>query len=530
MSVYRRVFAAGLAALLLVLVGVSAARSEPAAAPPTQAADPRFGVVEAHDAPARATELGVSWSRARFHWANIQPDGPDGWIDAELTEDELAGELEAGREAVGLLIGVPAWAADENGLPAGLYLPPEDEGNLWAGFVRTVVSRYAGKIDHWIVWNEPDVWDATHPAFSWPGTVEDYVQLLKVTALTAREANPDAVIHLAAVSHWWDVQFGRELYFPQLLDAILADPDAAANGYFYDVATVHLYFNPATVYEVIKQYRAEQEARGIDKPFWLVETNAPPTNDPAWPVADITFRVSLLEQAAYMPQALSLALAADAERVAIYKLVDTPGDLTANPEPFGLVREDGTYRPAFATAQVAMRLLAGAEMVTWAGQGATSQVVVEKPGEVVRILWNRTPDAQEAVIPVLGESAVLVDMWGNQAQVAPQGGGYTIPLYAGECQETVGDYCMVGGPPVYVVEQVDPSAALGGGLPGPDEVRPMPRNANAPVARDGGIGGRSWQWWAMLILVVALATFFELRVRRGIARRLREKAEEESDS
>jgi len=121
-------------------------------------------------------------------------------------------------------------------------------------------------------------------------------------------------------------------------------------------------------------------------------------------------------------------------------------------------------------------------------------------------------------------------MWGNQAQVAPQGGGYTIPLYAGECQETVGDYCMVGGPPVYVVEQVDPSAALGGGLPGPDEVRPMPRNANAPVARDGGIGGRSWQWWAMLILVVALATFFELRVRRGIARRLREKAEEESDS
>lgn len=527
MSIARRMTVAALAALLLGLLATPVARSEPAPAPPAQASDSRFGVVEAHDAPARATELGVSWGRARFHWASIQPNGPDEWIDAEMSDDELARELEAGREVVGLLIGVPAWAADESGLPAGLYRPPEDKSNLWAEYVRTVVTRYGGEIDHWIVWNEPDVWDASHPAFSWPGTVEDYVQLLKVTALTARGANPDVTIHLAAVSHWWDVQFGRELYFPQLLDAIVADPDAAANGYFYDVATVHLYFNPATVYEVIEQYRAEQAARGIDKPFWLVETNAPPTSDPAWPVEDITFRVSLLEQAAYMPQALSLALAADAERVAIYKLVDTPGDLSANPEPFGLVREDGTHRPAFVTAQTAIRALSGAETVTWSEQGAASQLVVQKPGEVVRILWNRVPEAQEAVIPALGESAVFMDMWGNQAQMAPQGSSYTVPLYAGECQETVGDYCLVGGPPVYVIEQVDAAAVLADGLPGLDEIRPMPRNENAPAAPDTGIGGRSWQWWAMLILIVALATFFELRVRRGIARRLRERAEEE---
>lgn len=507
------------AALVLLLALTGASRAAPPAA---QGVDARFGVVEAHDAPADAAELGAGWGRARFHWGLIQPGGPDEWIDAELSDEQLAGEQRAGREVVGLLIGIPEWAADENGLPRGLHLPPENEGNLWAGFVREAVSRYEGRIDHWIVWNEPDVWDASHPAFTWPGTLEDYVQLLKTTYLVAKEANPDAVIHLAAMSHWWDVEYGRELTFPALLDAIAAEPEAAAHDYYYDIATIHLYFNPATVYDVIEAYEAYQSERGLDKPFWLVETNAAPSSDPAWPVSDITFRVSLLEQAAYMPQALLLALAAGAERVAIYKLVDTPSDVSANPEPFGLVRGDGSRRPAFATARVAMLALAGAESVTWSERGEVAQVVAEAQGQVTRILWSRVPEARIARVPALAASAVLMDMWGNETPLVPENGEYAVPLYAGECQETVEDACMIGGPPVYVVERVGEDA-LAGDLPGVTSAEPLPPNENVLAASDNGVGGRSLAWWLGLIIIVALAAIFEFRFRRRLVRALRER-------
>ncbi len=422
--------------------------------------DPRFGLIEPHDAPAQADALGVGWGRARFHWAMIQPDGPDQWIDAELTDEQLARELASGREVVGLLIGTPGWAADSSGLPQGLYLPYDDPGNAWAGFVRRIVTRYRGRIDHWIVWNEPDVWDPDHPGYTWPGDEGDYVQLLRVAYLTAKEANPESVIHLAAVSHWWDVSYGRELYFRRLLDALVAQPDAAANGYFYDVATLHLYFNPASVYEIVEMYAAIQRESGIDKPLWLVETNAAPSTDPAWPVPEPTFNVSLFEQAAYVPQVLSLALAAGVERVGIYKLIDTPGDYAANPEPFGLLRADLSPRPAFTTTQVALEQLADAQNVTWLDRGVVAQVVVEKPGEVTRLLWSRLPYAQAVRVAALSDRAVLSDMWGNETPITPEAGVYTLSLPGAECNQTTGDFCMIGGPPLYLTESVPAGASL----------------------------------------------------------------------
>ncbi len=487
-----------------------------------RATDPRFGLIESHDAPARADELAVAWERARFHWALVQPNGPNEWVEAELTAAELAGELSAGREVIGLLIGIPDWARDSNGLPRGLYLPPDEPGNLWAGFVREAVTRYRGQIDHWIIWNEPDVWDPQHPAYTWPGDVHDYVRLLKVAYVTAKAANPDSVIHLAAMSHWWDVRYGRDLYFPQLLDAILADPDAAASGYFYDVATLHLYFNPASVYEIVQQYYGFQAERGIERPIWLIETNAAPSSDPAWPVAEPAFQVSLLEQAAYMPQALPLALAAGAERVGIYKLIDTSGDYAANPEPFGLVRADDSPRPAFRTAQIAMETLAGANQLWWNEQHVVSQVIVEKPGQVIRILWSRVPQAQVITVPALSTFAMLMDMWGNTDEAVPRDGVYRLQLFAGECQETAGDYCMIGGPPLYLIENMpaDSPSLRQDDLPTILAYEPL--SPLEPSARPDGAG-----WWALVVCVVVVVAFFELVLKRRLVLHARSSTNEQ---
>ena len=492
--------------------------------PPPPPPDPRVGVVEAVDAPARATELGAAWTRVTLHWGEIQPDGPEDWQMAALSAN-IAREREAGREVVGLLIGVPAWAADSGGLPRGLDLPPDDSGNLWAGFVREAASRFSGEIDHWIIWNEPDIREADHPAFTWPGSVEDMARLQQVAYLAAKDANPAAVVHLPAMSHWWSVQTGRDLYFPQLLDALLALPGSEASNAYYDVATLHVYFDPATVYDLLGQYRAFHDERGLSQPFWLVETNAAPSSDPDAPAADVTFAISLLEQAAYMPQALSLALAGGAERAAIYKLIDVPGDEFANPEPFGLVRQDGSHRPAFVTTRVAFEMLAGTEQAVWTARGDVSQVTASAPRKVTRVLWSRMPAAQVAAVPVLGEGAELVDMWGNRAPIAASDGVYEVALYAGECQQTVGDYCMIGGPPVYLVEQVGASRVED--VPGPERVtalaevpgaRPMSGMPAAPAQEQRG--RPPVVRWVLLGAIAVIAAIFEFRVRRRLLKRL----------
>lgn len=425
-----------------------------AAGQPTRP-DHRFGAVELYDAPEAAAQLGLTWGRVRFNWAWVQPESPDEWVESEFTDAQLEAEVGAGREVVGLLIGIPDWARDpQTRLPRGLHLPHDDPENTWGTFVRQAVRRYTGLIEHWIIWNEPDVWNDRNPAHTWPGTVDDFAQLVRVAYLAARAANPEAVLHLAAMSHWWDVEFGRELYLRRLLAALTAHPDAAAHSAYFDVAAVHFYFNPAQVFELVHLYRAILADFGLgDKPVWLVETNAPPSQDPAWPVDDPSKQVSLREQAAYIPQALALALAAGAERVSIYKLIDIPTDLVANPEPFGLLRLDGSARPAFETTEVALRHLRDATDVVWVDRHTVARVVWRQGERRVTMLWSRLPSWLTARFPAQSERATLVDAFGNERPVSAQDGYYAISLPAAECQQTVREYCMIGGLPVYLIEE-----------------------------------------------------------------------------
>ncbi len=434
--------------LLLTLLLSLCARPEGSSAGP---ADIRFGAVEAYHAPFAASEAGVAWERVRFHWAQIQADGEGTWEDGEFTDAVLAGELAAGRQVIGLLIGIPDWA-NEGGIPRGLGLPHADPGNTWATFVRQIVARYAGRIDHWILWNEPDVWDPNHPGHTWGGSVADFLQLTRVGYVTAKEANPGAVVHLAAFTHWWDAAYGREPYFRRFLEELVTDQNAAGNNYYFDSATLHLYFQPHYVYEITSYYYGLMGSYGIWKPIWIVETNAAPSTDPYWPVEEPRFHVSLEEQAAYMPQALAMGIAAGAQRIGIYKLIDTVGDRAANPEPFGLIRIDGSHRPAFTTFRVACTLLAGVTRTTRDRWDDVGQVTVEQAGGKTTVVFSRVPGPRTIQIPADGPSAVLVDMWGNRQAISSQSGLIEVVLPAAPCSQAAGDYCIIGGPTYYLVQ------------------------------------------------------------------------------
>ena len=401
--------------------------------------DNRFGVVEAYANPAAATSLGAGWTRVTFEWNRIQPNSPDEWNVVPISDEALANELAQGRQVVGLLITTPGWATDVGigpGVPQGLYLPADDPSNWWANFVRTIVGRYAGRIDHWTIWNEPEIAPGS-PDMTWGGSTADFIQLLRVAYTTAKATNPNAVIHLPAITHWHN-----EHWFGLFLDALVAAPNAAANGYYFDVATLHLYHEPEKIYDITAHYYRLMHDRGIYKRFWIAETNA------------YLSRVSPEEQAFFIVQAFSLEIAAGAERIAVYKMADTATDRAADPEPFGLVQADGRRRPAFTAYQVAATYLAGFRGGSWDRRDEISVVTIDRGPRTTTVVWARTPEPQAAMIAARTTRALLVDVWGSAHYVYPERGYYFVDLPGANCAQG----CQMGGAPFMLIEEAAASA------------------------------------------------------------------------
>jgi hypothetical protein len=421
-----------------------------ASAPP----DPRFGAVEAYDAPDQATLAGVGWERIIFWWYQLQPNGPEDWNGQYFPDAILDRERTQGREVVGLLNNTPYWATDDDplrGVPRGLYLPHDDPNNLWAAFVWRVVSHYAGRIDHWIIWNEPDVWDDEHVGHTWTGSVEDYYQLLKVAYLAAKEANPNCVIHLTGLTYWWDWVYGRRQYFERFLDVVAQDPTASQHNHYFDVVTLHIYFKPQTVYEITSFFRQAMQEHGLDKPIWINETNAAPSHDPSRPVHNPRFVISLDEQASYIIQTCALGLAAGVERIAVYKMIDKPGDVHANPEPYGLVRADGSLRPAFHAYQVVTTYFAGTRQASLVRRGEIDQVTIDRGGRTTTVLWNRSSVTKTIAIQAIAPQAILVSKEGQSQTLASNDGQYVLTVPGALCSDPTG--CFIGGSPLLLVEE-----------------------------------------------------------------------------
>ena len=464
--------------LLLLLIPLTAQAQNPyPPSPPPPMADSRFGAVEAYDAPHIAKAAGVGWGRVIFWWHQMQPTGPNDWNPHYFPDGQMNNELAEGRELVGLLAGTPAWASDSGSVravPSGLYLPYDDPNNLWGNFVYKMADYYAGKIDRWVIWNEPDVWDDSHPGKTWEGTVEDFVQLQKVAYQAAHAANPNVKLHLAATTYWWDVQYGRPLYIRGLLDAINAEPEAAANNHFFDVGTFHIYFHPDQVYELTKLYRDIFDEKGFaDKPLWINETNAPPSEDPLHPAPGLLFDVTLEDQSYFLMQAWAGGLAAGAERISLYKTRDERS-LPIGVEPYGLMRKDGSVRPVFWTYRTLVTYLSGYQSAEMHREGWARRVTVNR-GDLGRtiVVWNQGLHAQEMRVPANAGDGLLVGPFGMLKRISPANGFYRVVLPGSRNGQ-------VGGIPYMIVEGAGSSvdlpvpAEFPGVIPDPQTLEPDP--------------------------------------------------------
>jgi hypothetical protein len=456
-----------------------------------------FGAVQSIYNPDRAAQAGVQWERLIFPWSLIQKTGPTAWANGYFSDQQIAQEAARGIQIVGLATYTPQWATSTpktprpTNVPANLYLPFDDPQNYWGQFMFKLAQRYAGQINIWVIWNEPDMYSDTI-AYTWDGTITDLYQLVKVASQAVKKANPEAKIVLPGLTYWWDKEGGRPLYLARFLEVAAHDPTAAAQGDYFDIVDLHQYTNPLNTYVATRVYQRALATYGLNRPIWIGESNVAPDDDPAAPITPV-LHATMDQQASYIIEAFALARAAGAERMSIYKLVDErpegPGEL------FGLVRNDGSVRPAFTAYQTAVRYMttptsavytwdgasepptedqitqliqSNARRAQWVWPAAVNRVTLERGVERVSVVWNASSKLVTAHVPAVAKSAQVVDKFGRDTgEVVAQNGQYQLEL-----QPTSNN-----------TDPRDPSAFLVGGDPRllVEHVNPLPTTVDAPI-------------------------------------------------
>ncbi|HKI05980.1 MAG TPA: beta-galactosidase [Thermoanaerobaculia bacterium] len=330
--------------LLLVAVLLAAARGASAAE-----ASP-FGInVHAPQGAELAAQLdkvraaGIGWVRIDFIWAWVEPvRGKYDWRAYDAIANAAAAR---GLKVFATIAYTPAWATDGPAI-TGVPRNPDD----WRRFCFRAAKRYRRTIQHWGMWNEPNL-----PRF-WSGSRQQYVDvILKTGADAIHTGNPAAKVGGPDLAHlttgdsdWYDWLRRTLLEAGDRLDFITHHVyDTDGNRDVTSKLEAKTLFGsrpslwdavPPSVKEVLRNTGWLGR-----KPFWLTETG--------WESA----RVSEDRQSAYYGGLLDDWFTGRSgrdwvDKVFFYELQDAPA--SAGGLSWGILRSNGTPKPAFEGYQV----------------------------------------------------------------------------------------------------------------------------------------------------------------------------------
>ncbi len=480
---------------------------------PAAFADEKFGVNESFRATEIAKNIGAKWSRFVFEWSQVEEEeGNYQKLSHQfyLGPGTLNRELGNGFRTYGLIKNTPPFAQLEP--THGVRSKPDLD--KWGHFVRVMVSHFKGDIDYWAIWNEVEISPGGPNARynTLVGTAADYLEILKVAYRVAKSANPDAKIIVAPYSYHFDLQEGGEQSLPWLdafIAALLADPEAEANNYYFDVFAMNIYRNPHDIYDRIAgsipwsvrppdrtSIKSRLEAAGIDPnrfEWWITEMNFMAYDDAqaeGWdPEArNDGFRITMQEQAAALVQAYALAFAAGWDKVFWHAMSDDPPP--PPDELWGMARfnphlenaDTGRLRPAACAYLMAARYMAHAtntRLHTLDRPNQTTdpngtynpnprqfaprfewhvqQVTFDRDGERTFVLWNSGPEDVLVAVQRSAASARLLDMFGNELPLTQSGAYWLVNLGKATRHFSLfggdpADYFYIGGAPVFLIE------------------------------------------------------------------------------
>ena len=175
-------------------------------------------------------EMGAAWDVEYFPWNYIQRNGPKDWdwAHADLVVNHAH---QQGLHLIVRLDGVPDWARPRLMTAHSLLMPQRYAD--FARFASAFAQRYRGKVDAYVIWNEPNV------DYEWGYRKPDpagYADLLRAVYPRLKQADPQALVLAAALAPNGE-------HSNQALDDLdyLQQLYAAGGGKFFDGIAAHAY-------------------------------------------------------------------------------------------------------------------------------------------------------------------------------------------------------------------------------------------------------------------------------------------------
>lgn len=289
---------------------------------------------------------GVAWLRIDVDWSAVEATrGRRSWTN---TDRVVAAAERHGLSVLGIVTYAPGWAQVPGVEQDDTHGEPADPAQF-AGFARAAASRYAGRVDAWEVWNEPNLRSFWSPQ---PDAAA-YTRLLQATYPAIKSVAPSTPVLSGGLAPAVDasngsqispVTFVRELY-------------AAGGGRSLDALAVHPYSYPAlpddsstsawNTFQRLELMRSTMVQAGDGaKQIWLTEYGAP--------TGSSRVAVSEQRQAAMIRSGIEMARERDwIGPLFVYNGRDTGTDRTDPEQNFGLVRRDFSLKPAFSAVLAA---------------------------------------------------------------------------------------------------------------------------------------------------------------------------------
>jgi hypothetical protein len=253
----------------------------------------------------------------------------------------------------------PKWASSDLSLPYDGEAAPPRNLDDWREWVRTVATKYKGRVLAYEVWNEPNL------KLFYAGSIPQLVQLTCEAYKTLKAVDPSILVSTPAFTG-----VGGLNMFDQFL--------RAGRGRCVDIIGYHLYVNPEPpekMVPLIQQVLAIMAKNGVgNKQLWDTETGW--ANPKPFPTEELA--------AAYVARAYVLHWAAQVSRLYWYSWDN---------QKYGLQmtqRDDKTLKPAAVAYAEVQKWLVGARMTSCQLDSAQTWVCTlsREGGYTGWIVWN----------------------------------------------------------------------------------------------------------------------------------------------
>ncbi len=318
-------------------------------------------------------QLGVSWLKQVIEWRGFEP------VKGEIDFTSLDTAIEAAHnQGLRILLTVstaPDWARSSTSEDG----PPDNYAD-YGVFVGALAQRYAGKVQAYEIWSEPNLrreWNsAVHPLGA-----NSYLELLRVGYAAIKQADPAAIVVSAglaptgfndSINALNDRDYLRDMYASGLAsasDAIGAHPKGWANPpdalcCIPPVGVETHYEHPSFYFlNTLNDYRRIMQDNGDSSTqIWVTDFGWGTSEDTASPDSMHVFvsYTDLDEQAMYVPRGFELG-----QELGFVgpMFLDNLNGCQANQRSvdscyYSLIGPDGAPRPVFAA--VANLFMAGA--------------------------------------------------------------------------------------------------------------------------------------------------------------------------